>query len=242
LPVDARFCTNCGVDLRAPSFAETPPTESLDPPVLSEPSAQPDPPKSPDLAAATMSSSQPPLAPPVQPVALEAAPSAGGGNNALRIGLVVLLLVVLIGIGLGVYFVSNMDKIKRPVAPVESVAPLPGSETLPESEEAIAPSVSDIAPETTPLTSEPATPRETPPDKKPAAPKPETTVSPSAGSESRPEPQRPRTCDGLIAFPALLCRTEGPTRFWRCAPDGVNWNNNIPGCRRDTGRNNGRLY
>jgi|GEM_PF-2072766 len=57
-------------------------------------------------------------------------------------------------------------------------------------------------------------------------------------SPARPETKKTeqRTCSGLTGFPSLICRTEGPARFWRCAPDGVNWNNDIPGCRRSAGR------
>ncbi|MDR2636861.1 MAG: zinc-ribbon domain-containing protein [Zoogloeaceae bacterium] len=56
-----------------------------------------------------------------------------------------------------------------------------------------------------------------------------------------PTPARPKTCDGLTTFPSLICGTEGPDRFWKCAPDGNNWNNDIPGCQRNTG-NRDRIY
>jgi hypothetical protein len=65
---------------------------------------------------------------------------------------------------------------------------------------------------------------------------------PSAEPMPRPEIAPQRSCAGLSGFPAFLCRTEGPTRFWRCVPDGKNWDNDIPGCRRESSRNHNAPY
>ncbi|MDR3352302.1 MAG: hypothetical protein LBO00_04700 [Zoogloeaceae bacterium] len=60
----------------------------------------------------------------------------------------------------------------------------------------------------------------------------------------RAEREAPRSpsCAGLRGFPALICNTEGPAHFWRCAPDGVNWDNEIPGCQRSSGGNRNFPY
>ncbi|MDR0674513.1 MAG: zinc ribbon domain-containing protein [Zoogloeaceae bacterium] len=72
-----------------------------------------------------------------------------------------------------------------------------------------------------------------------AAPPPKTAAGrrPVPVAEA-PEPEKPKTCEGVSGFSILLCRTEGPARFWHCVPDGVNWNNDIPGCQRDAGVRN----
>ncbi|MDR1351266.1 MAG: hypothetical protein LBJ59_10955, partial [Zoogloeaceae bacterium] len=70
---------------------------------------------------------------------------------------------------------------------------------------------------------------------------PPARPAPAAQAEApppAPAPAKPETCDGLFGFSILLCRTEGPQRFWQCAPDGVNWDNDISGCQRDTGNRN----
>ncbi|GHT97379.1 hypothetical protein AGMMS49545_23890 [Betaproteobacteria bacterium] len=170
----------------------------------------------------------------------------------MRTILMVLSLIVVIGIALGVYLVLNMgSKIETPATPaeipVETVAPLPGSEAAPEETKAATP---ETVPETTSgeTSAQPAA-VPTPPQStattttKPADPKPETRKPvESEKPEPTPAPQRPRSCKQAVRGGILLCNIEGASRFWRCAPDGENWNNDLPGCERNTGRDSSRPY
>jgi Meckel syndrome type 1 protein len=225
LPVGARFCKSCGADLRTPSSTETSLRVETPPPVPPTPIQTPI------------------ILPTQQPIVPETVTKAAGRNNALRIGLVILLLIVVIGVGMGIYVVVNMNRIEAPVIPAErpteTVITLPGAETPPEKAEEDEPFVS--TPVESSVRHDKTHEKAPPPVAKPVEPKRDETARMPTESESGAEPQQPRTCDGLTAFSILLCRTEGAARFWHCAPDGVNWNNDIPGCQRNTGRNN-RLY
>jgi hypothetical protein len=57
------------------------------------------------------------------------------------------------------------------------------------------------------------------------------------------EASRPvrRGCEDLSGFTKFICNTEGAERFWKCSPDGINWDSNIPGCARNSNANK-RLY
>ncbi|MDR3056119.1 MAG: zinc ribbon domain-containing protein [Zoogloeaceae bacterium] len=260
LPVGARFCKSCGADLRAPSISPAPVQAASPPPVAPAPAPAPVPP-APPVQPVVQPTVQPAVQPTPQPaaqaVASSAAPKAGGSNNPLRIVLAVLALIVVTGMGLGIYFVVNMNKIETPVAPAKApapvTAPLPGSEATPEHTETVAPSELEATAGETPVQPA-ATSTQQPPASvtKPTGPKPEARPPvesrPKAESssepkpETRPEPQRPRNCKSAVRGGILLCNIEGASRFWRCAPDGENWNNDLPGCQRDTGRNTNRPY
>ena len=255
LPVGARFCKSCGADLRPPSAAHAAP---VSPPVVQP--VQPEPvapaPVAPQIVPPVQPVSseqpaiQPDIQPTIQPVVLETAPKAAGRNKNLRIGLAALLLIIVIGVGLGVYLVLNMNKkIETPAVPVEistDVAPLPGSETPPEATEAgeqpapeAMPASDAAVPEqpasaTTTPAAKPVKPKETASKPVESAPKPEPAATPA--------PQRPKSCKQAVGGGVLLCNIEGASRFWRCAPDGENWNTNLSGCERNTGRDNSRPY
>lgn len=65
--------------------------------------------------------------------------------------------------------------------------------------------------------------------------------APAESAAAKPLPQpvsaRPgnKTCDsgGLNFLLKTMCNIEGPERFWKCVPDGRNWNTAIPGCDVD---------
>lgn len=62
--------------------------------------------------------------------------------------------------------------------------------------------------------------------------------SPSSVPTPAPVPERKRTtCEGTGGINRLTCMIEGPATYFKCAPDGRNWNNSIPGCDRSGGRN-----
>jgi len=74
---------------------------------------------------------------------------------------------------------------------------------------------------------------------------PESAVSESVQDEQPPEKKaapRRRTCDEASGINHMICRTEGADKFWRCAPDGVNWNKNKPGCEKSSGKDKNALY
>jgi hypothetical protein len=181
------------------------------------------------------------------PPAQAAPPEARSGNNAPRVGLVVALLLLIVIVGVAFYFVVGKSKVEETVTETPAAVVIPPasktpSETMPQeaAEEIAPPPESDSQEAGEQQTQQTApTPVTT---KKPAEPRPERAERAPAESEPKPVPTPPRkSCDGLKGFPALLCRTEGASRFWRCVPDGVNWDNDIPGCQRDTSRND-RLY
>jgi len=53
----------------------------------------------------------------------------------------------------------------------------------------------------------------------------------------RPVERKRTTCEGLGGFYLLSCSIEGPEQYFKCAPDGKQWNNAIPGCDRGGSRN-----
>jgi len=42
-----------------------------------------------------------------------------------------------------------------------------------------------------------------------------------------------RSCEEASLLAKPICFIEGPATFWKCAPDGKNWNNEIAGCQRN---------
>ena len=41
-----------------------------------------------------------------------------------------------------------------------------------------------------------------------------------------------KTCSQASLLLRPMCVVEGAATFWKCAPNGKRWDNNIPGCRR----------
>ncbi|MDP2794054.1 MAG: hypothetical protein Q8O25_08270 [Sulfurisoma sp.] len=79
------------------------------------------------------------------------------------------------------------------------------------------------------------TPRPRPEKRVAAASGPAAVANLSPPIRVTAEPAKKRECLGIQGFAQnLLCRIEGPETFWRCAPDGKNWNNNLAGCDRQT--------
>ena len=180
---------------------------------------------------------------------------------ALMVGVVVVTLVVL---ALAIWFFAFRAKPEEPVLETQPV--LPAAPTSPLSDAPV-----EIAPpkEETPPAEEGVSPRkEHTPQSEEERPQAEAPAEASRGTRAteqekaraaareraskaatersaRTEPETrpaPRTCNKLSGFPKLICQTEGPTQFWRCAPDGVNWNNNLPGCQRSSGRDSNLPY
>ncbi|MDR0528873.1 MAG: zinc ribbon domain-containing protein [Zoogloeaceae bacterium] len=71
------------------------------------------------------------------------------------------------------------------------------------------------------------------------AQKPAGAAKPLTAGISRSE----KTCDQVSGLgPSFLCKSEGAERFWKCAPDGENWNPALPGCRRGSAVDRTRPY
>ncbi len=51
-------------------------------------------------------------------------------------------------------------------------------------------------------------------------------LSGAAGNANR------TTCQGIGGLYRLTCEIEGPANYFKCAPEGKNWNHDIPGCDR----------
>jgi len=46
------------------------------------------------------------------------------------------------------------------------------------------------------------------------------------------QPSGRNSCEGVSKLVWMQCKLEGPQTFFKCAPDGMHWNNEIPGCDR----------
>lgn len=234
----AKFCNHCGATVAAVAAA----------------SAAPAAPNTTDSVASSapvelVSDTKQPL-PPLFPA--EQATKMGS-NLALWIGLAIALFGA---ITLAVYFVmgnsgpapQKIGPMELPTPPVVEQAP-PPAESLPEAQQPqLVPSVplpgeaaeaaADAAPVTqvTPVQAAPAKPAPQPkPVTRPVPkPAPEPLSQPEAPAAPAPVPQEAavKTCAqaGLLMRP--VCAVEGPRTFWKCAPNGKRWDNNIPGCRR----------
>jgi hypothetical protein len=145
------------------------------------------------------------------------------------------VFVLAIGIALFAVFAGKEE---TPEAP--NVAPST-AEPAPSAAAPTAPTSPATASTTAPAAHPAATPAAPPIAAAPPPPPPKKAAAPSAPAAAAEPAPPPKTCDGVSGFSILLCRAEGPQRFWRCAPDGVNWDNDIPGCQRDTGNRN-RIY
>jgi Meckel syndrome type 1 protein len=222
LPLGAKFCKHCGAHLTAPEPEAAPAQERL----VGEMSVSPMP--SPASSAAPFSV--------IQDVSALTKPGGGSGKKLLWGAC---LLLAALGVAIALYVVLS-GKAATPDAPdapppasaVAEPAPTPDAAAEPASIAPTPPSAPTptVAPAAAPSSA--ATP--------PRAPRTVARPAPAESEEEQPPP-KPKTCDGLSGFSILLCRTEGARRFWHCAPDGVNWNNDIPGCQRDAG-NRSRPY
>lgn len=54
----------------------------------------------------------------------------------------------------------------------------------------------------------------------------------ASASAAATAPQR--SCSDAFFLSRPLCVIEGPKTFWKCSPDGKNWDNSIPGCARQS--------
>lgn len=80
-----------------------------------------------------------------------------------------------------------------------------------------------------PTTAPRPTPRPSRSPKLQAAPSTSSTSAPT----TVPAQERKRiNCEGTWGPYLLICTLEGPALYFKCAPDGKNWNNSIPGCER----------
>ena len=66
-------------------------------------------------------------------------------------------------------------------------------------------------------------------------PAPAPVARESKAPVAEPAPKKPeaehRQCSDLTLFQSLQCKLHGPAKYFRCAPDGANWNEAIPGCK-----------
>ncbi len=183
----------------------------------------------------------------------------GGGRKGWAIAVVVALFLLA---GAGIYYFLSMGKSKpvaargpltteQAMAGVDKKPVQPREEIIEEStpaqvpvlplppQPAAAPPVPPL-PEPVAEPEEPASkpqpqpqPRRVPaPKTKPVEPPPTPAVEAPAPAPAPAPVARVRPCSeaGLLMRP--VCAVEGPQTFWRCAPDGKRWDNNIPGCRR----------
>ncbi|MBV2163019.1 MAG: zinc ribbon domain-containing protein [Comamonas sp.] len=243
----AKFCNHCGATVAAVATAsaasaaqaptpDTPDTPNTTDSVASSASVEPD---------SAIKQPLPPLFPAEQATRM-------GNNLVLWIGLAIALFGA---ITIAVYFVmgnsgpapQKIGPMELPTPPVVEQAPPPAAESLPEAQQPqMVPSV--------PLPGEPAEAAadaaaapaavEAAPARPAPQPKPVTRPVPKPAPEPQPQPQAPaapapvpeeaavKTCAqaGLLMRP--VCALEGPRTFWKCAPNGKHWDNNIPGCRR----------
>jgi cytoskeletal protein RodZ len=160
--------------------------------------------------------------------------------------LLVAVLVLLFGVSIACYvafFGKEEAKADAPDNPPAQTTETVVPETPPDQTETTPAPTESPTPAESSAPAEPSAPsaarRPAPAQttEAPAARRPASTATVEAEAET-PEPVRPKTCEGLYGFSILLCRTEGPARFWQCVPDGIHWNNDIPGCQRDTGTRN----
>jgi len=218
-PPEARFCKGCGAGLTAAAAADA----------ATEPDAE-------------------------QEFLLASASATGHKPTSTRLALMMgVVLVALAVLGAAVWFFAFREKPEAIAAPpaLQSDAPAepPREEIAPPPREEIAPS-EEVSPE--PESEAPPEPsaaelekaRETEREKARAAAREKAAreAEERAARAEQEAPPAPRTCSEASGFSILICQTEGPERFWRCAPDGVNWDNDIPGCKRDTGRNSMTPY
>jgi hypothetical protein len=217
LAAEAKFCKVCGAVLTQILTQKT----KTDAPAPATPSVTP-PPESPVLDAA-----------PIPP------------EKKKKRGWAFLLagVFVLLAAGVAAYVAFSGKEADAPegspqaaesaVTQTQSVQPETSSTIQPETSAAQPEEASSVLPEASPA---PPVKASAPPPGPTAATVSERRSAPAA--EKTPAPAPPKTCDGLSGFSILLCRTEGAARFWQCVPDGVNWNNDIPGCQRDAGVRN----
>lgn len=98
--------------------------------------------------------------------------------------------------------------------------PLPESPKAPADLEPIAPSTARPAPVSSqPVrpSSQPVRPAQVEPQQSPSAPAPAAIG---------------KTCSQASLLLRPMCVVKGAATFWKCAPNGKRWDNNIPGCRR----------
>jgi hypothetical protein len=195
----------------------------------------------------------PSVAPPPESPALDTAPIPPEKKKKRGWAFLLAGLFVLLAAGIAAYVALSGKEADAPegspqaaesaVTQTPSVQPETSSTVQPETSSTVQPETSAARPEEASSVLPEASPappvKASAPPVKASAPPPRTASerrsAPAAEKTPAPAPAPPKTCDGLSGFSILLCRTEGAARFWRCVPDGINWNNDIPGCRRDAG-------
>ena len=91
---------------------------------------------------------------------------------------------------------------------------------------------------TKPTAAEPVQPKPEPKPKvtqpKPKVTEPKPLVEPKVQAVPPPPPKEVivRSCSDAFFLSRPVCLLEGPKTFWKCSPDGKNWDNSIPGCMR----------
>lgn len=131
-------------------------------------------------------------------------------------------------------------------APLPAAQPVPNAaageqavsaEPAVQGREGAATEVARSRPNSPPMTKErtvaraqAARPAERKPEPAPAVQRPADEVPPTAAAKAQVASRT--TCQGTGGLYRLTCEIEGPANYFRCAPDGRNWNHDIPGCDR----------
>lgn len=140
----------------------------------------------------------------------------------------------------------NSEGVLEPLSDKEALALEPEPAPLPIVINAEAPPPPEMEPAPAPVAAlppvagapvvePPAKPRKTtrpPPKPAVAPPVKETPAAPvPVVAVKKPAVVEARQCSELSVFYAMQCSMRGAALWFRCAPDGRNWNDNLPGCK-----------